>query len=185
MVMVDRLWPRTGAIRDVVIVLGGVLLLGLTAQLRIRLEPVPVTGQTFGVLLLGALLGSRRGALTVAGYLAAGVAGLPVFAGGAAGPARLFGPTGGYLIGFVAAAWVVGWLSEKGWDRRLTTAAGAMLVGTLAIYLFGLPWLATFVGWRQVISAGLAPFIVGDLLKLALAALALPGGWAVLGRGGV
>jgi biotin transport system substrate-specific component len=183
MVMVDRLWPRAGAIRDALIVLGGVFLLGLTALLQIPLEPVPVTGQTFGVLLLGALLGARRGALTVAGYVAAGVAGLRVFAGGAAGPARLFGPTGGYLIGFIAAAWIVGWLSERGWDRRLPTAAAAMLVGTLAIYLFGLPWLAVFVGWGQVVPVGLAPFVVGDLLKLALAALALPGGWALLGRG--
>jgi biotin transport system substrate-specific component len=170
-------------VRELVVVFGGVLLLGLSAQVQIPLEPVPVTGQTFGVLFLGALLGSRRGALTVAGYVGAGIVGLPVFAGGAAGPARLFGPTGGYLLGFIAAAWVVGWLSEKGWDRRLTTAAAAMLVGTLAIYLFGLPWLAAFVGWGQVISTGLAPFVVGDLLKLGLAALALPGGWALLGRG--
>jgi biotin transporter BioY len=182
MVMVDRVWPRAGAIRDVVLVLGGILLLGMTAQLTIPLVPVPVTGQTFGVLLLGALLGARRGGLSVAGYVAAGVAGMPVFAGGAAGPARLFGPTGGYLIGFIAAAWVVGRLSEKGWDRRLTTAAAAMLVGTVAIYAFGLPWLAAFVGWRDVLALGLAPFVVGDLLKLALAALTLPGGWALLGR---
>jgi biotin transport system substrate-specific component len=182
MVMVERLWPRASAIREIVIGLGGILLLSLAAQVQIPLQPVPITGQTFGVLLVGALLGARRGALTVAGYVTAGVAGLPVFAGGAAGLARLFGPTGGYLIGFVAAAWLVGWLSERGWDRRLTTAAAAMLLGTAVIYFFGLPWLSIFVGWRQVVALGLAPFIVGDVLKLALAALALPGGWSLLGR---
>jgi biotin transport system substrate-specific component len=182
MVMVERLWPRASAIREIVIGLAGILLLSLAAQVQIPLQPVPITGQTFGVLLVGALLGARRGALTIAGYVTAGVAGLPVFAGGATGLARLFGPTGGYLIGFVAAAWLVGWLSERGWDRRLTTAAAAMLLGTAVIYFFGLPWLSFFVGWRQVVALGLAPFIVGDVLKLALAALALPGGWSLLGR---
>jgi biotin transport system substrate-specific component len=88
------------------------------------------------------------------------------------------------LLGFIAAAWVVGWLSEHGWDRRLLTAAGAMLIGTGAIYFFGLIWLSFFVGWGRVVAVGLAPFVVGDLLKLALAALALPGGWALLGRAG-
>jgi len=182
MVMAERIWPRSGARREIVIGLAGIVLLGLAAQVQIPLEPVPITGQTFGVLLIGALLGARRGALTVGGYVAAGVAGLPIFAGGAAGIGRLFGPTGGYLIGFIAAAWIVGWLSERGWDRRLGTAAAAMLLGTTAIYIFGLAWLAVFVGWGQVIALGLAPFVMGDLLKLALAALALPGGWAVLGR---
>ena len=182
MVMAERIWPRSGARREIVIGLAGIVLLGLAAQVQIPLEPVPITGQTFGVLLVGALLGARRGALTVGGYVAAGVAGLPIFAGGAAGIGRLFGPTGGYLIGFIAAAWIVGWLSERGWDRRLGTAAAAMLLGTTAIYIFGLAWLAVFVGWGQVIALGLAPFVMGDLLKLALAALALPGGWAVLGR---
>ncbi len=184
MVMVERVWPRASAMREVAVGLGGIALLALAAQVTIPLEPVPITGQTFGVLLIGALLGARRGALTVAGYVAAGVAGLPIFAGGAAGIGRLAGPTGGYLLGFIAAAALVGWLSERGWDRRLGTAAAAMLAGTAAIYLFGLPWLAMFVGWRQVIAVGLAPFVVGDLLKLALAALALPGGWALLGRPG-
>jgi biotin transport system substrate-specific component len=184
MVMVERIWPRSSAVRDVLLGLAGVLLLGLVAQIEIPLQPVPITGQTFGVLLLGALLGSRRGALTVAGYVAAGVAGLPVFAGGASGVSRLFGPTGGYLLGFIAAAWVVGWLSERGWDRRLLTAAAAMVIGTGVIYFFGLTWLSFFVGWGRVVSVGLAPFVIGDLLKLALAALALPGGWTLLGRTG-
>ena len=182
MVMAERLWPRASAVRDVVLGMAGVLLLGLVAQLEIPLQPVPITGQTFGVLLIGALLGSRRGALTVGAYVAAGVAGMPIFAGGASGISRLFGPTGGYLLGFIAAAWVVGWLSERGWDRRLLTAVAAMLLGTVVIYIFGLSGLSFFVGWERVAAVGLAPFLIGDLLKLALAALALPGGWALLGR---
>ncbi|MFN3762417.1 MAG: biotin transporter BioY [Anaerolineae bacterium] len=184
--MVDYLvWPRA-IWKDAVLVLTGSVLIGLMAQVAIPLPftPVPVTGQTFGVLLVGALLGSRRGALSLVLYLLEGIAGLPVFAGGSSGPARLLGPTGGYLLGFVAGAWVTGWLCERGWDRRMPAAALAMLIGNLVIYLFGLPWLATFVGPEKALMMGLWPFIPGDLLKLALAALALPTAWRlVLGAG--
>jgi len=103
--------------------------------------------------------------------------GLPVFAGGTGGLARLTGPTGGYLIGFVIAAFVVGRLSEKGWDRRFTTTAMAMLIGNAVIYALGLPRLAAFVGWEAVLKVGLFPFIPGDLLKIILAAVALPQAW--------
>jgi biotin transport system substrate-specific component len=142
---------------------------------------VPLTGQTFAVLLVGALLGSRRGSLSLLAYLAEGAVGLPVFAGGSGGLARLWGPTGGYLVGFIAAARMVGWLCERGWDRRVRTAALAMLIGNGVIYLFGLPWLAHFVGAERVLALGLLPFMPGDLVKLALAALALPSGWKLLG----
>ncbi len=184
--MVDYLvWPRP-IWKDAVLVLTGSVLIGLMARVAIPLPftPVPVTGQTFGVLLVGALLGSRRGALSLVLYLLEGIAGLPVFAGGSSGPARLLGPTGGYLLGFVAGAWVTGWLCERGWDRRMLTAALAMLLGNLVIYLFGLPWLAAFVSPEKALMMGLWPFIPGDLLKLALAALALPTAWRlVLGAG--
>lgn len=161
------------------LVLGGSVLIGLMAQVAIPLPftPVPITGQTFAVLLVGALLGSRRGALSAGLYLAEGALGLPVFAGGSGGLARLFGPTGGYLLGFVVAAGVVGWLCESGWDRRLPTAILAMLIGNGLIYLFGLPWLARFVGPERALAAGLWPFLAGDLIKIALAALALPLAW--------
>ena len=109
--------------------------------------------------------------------------GLPVFAGGAAGIARLAGPTGGYLAGLVAAAFLTGLLAEHGWDRRVWTAMLAMLLGNIAIYALGLPWLAHFVGGGKVIALGLLPFIPGDLLKLSIAATLLPGAWALLGRG--
>ena len=156
----------------------------LAAQVTIRLpfSPVPITGQTLAVLLVGALLGSRRGAASMLAYLAEGLIGLPVYAGGASGLAYAMGPTGGYLVGFVAAAYVAGWLAERGWDRRVGTTALAMLTGNAAIYAFGLSWLAVYVG-RQTIALGLLPYIVGDVAKLILAALSLPAGWKLIGAG--
>ncbi|MEW6232088.1 MAG: biotin transporter BioY [Chloroflexota bacterium] len=180
--MVDVFWVESSAARDFMLILAGSLVVALSAQISVPLpfSPVPVTGQTFGVLLVGALLGSRSGALSLLVYLGEGALGLPVFAGGTGGLVRLAGPTGGYLLGFVAAAFLVGWLCERGWDRRLPTAAMAMLLGNAIIYLFGLPWLAHFVGPDKALALGLLPFIPGDLSKLILAALALPGGWALV-----
>ncbi|HDQ73164.1 MAG TPA: biotin transporter BioY [Chloroflexi bacterium] len=176
--LAEILYPQMSLVRDIGLVLVGSGLMALLAHIEIPLWPVPITGQTFGVLLIGAMLGSRRGALAVMAYLVQGALGLPVFApGGAPGLSRFAGPTGGYLLGFVIAAFVVGWLSERGWDRKVATAALAMLAGNVAIYLFGLPWLARFVGWQAVLSTGLFPFILGDLLKIGLAALTLPGAW--------
>lgn len=175
---VEVVWPKIALKGEIVLILISSWLIALTAQVVIPLQPVPITGQTFGVLLIGALLGSKRGAITVLVYLIQGVMGLPVFAGGTAGVGRLVGPTGGYLIGFVIAAFVVGWLSEKGWDRHFTTTAISMLIGNAAIYALGLSWLATFVGWESVLKVGLFPFVPGDLLKVILAAVALPQGWA-------
>lgn len=173
--------PRTLG-KDALLVLAGSALIGLMAQVAIPLPftPVPVTGQTLAVLLVGALLGSRRGMLTVAVYLAEGILGLPVFAGGTSGLPRLLGPTGGYLIGFLAAAGVTGYLCERGWDRIVPTAVLAMLAGNGVIYLFGLPWLACFVGAERALALGLWPFIPGDLIKIALASLFLPAGWQAL-----
>ena len=142
---------------------------------------MPVTGQTLAVLAAGALLGSRRGALSLIAYLLQGLGGLPVFASGASGWAYALGPTGGYLIGFVAAAFVTGWLTERGWDRHVLLAALAMIAGSAAIYAFGLPWLSIYAG-RHVVAVGLTPFIAGDVIKVALAALALPAGWKLVGR---
>lgn len=164
------------------LVLGGSLLVAASAQLALFLPftPVPVTGQTFAVLLVGAALGSVRGALAMAAYLAQGAAGLPVFSGGGCCVAWLFGPTAGYLWSYPVAAWVVGRLAEAGWDRRLLTSALALLAGNGVIYLVALPWLAFFVGTEQVLITGLAPFIPGDLIKIGLAALLLPGAWRMI-----
>ena len=173
---------RTRAILyDAIVVICGSLILCLSAQVKMYLpiSPVPITGQTFAVLMLAALLGSRRGVLAIIAYLIEGASGLPVFAGGI-GPAVLIGPTGGYLVGFVAAAYVVGRLAEMGWDRRVITTIVAMLAGEIALYTFGVCWLAIMTNIRTALVIGLYPFIVGDILKIALAAAVLPAGWKLL-----
>ena len=182
--LMDAAVSRTGLLWDAALVIGFACLTALCAQISFWIGLVPITGQTFAVLLSGALLGSRRGALSQLSYLAIGVTGIPYWfaLGGAPGIARLIGPTGGYLIGFVAAAFVVGWLAERGWERHVWTAIPAMLVGSAVFYTFGLLWLSHFVPAGKVLQAGLYPFIVGDAIKVLVAALALPSGWLLLRR---
>ncbi len=177
---------RRAALYDIAVVIGGSLLIGLCAQVKILLpfSPVPITGQTFAVLMIGALLGARRGCLAVIAYIIEGVVGLPVFALGS-GFAALRGFTGGYLLGFVAAAYIVGLLSQKGWDRRIATTVLAMVLGNVVIYAFGLLWLSCLPGVNNVLLEGLYPFIAGDLLKIALAAAVLPSGWKLLEYAGL
>ncbi len=186
--MMDAVFPRATLARDLTLILGFTAVTALSAQIAFYVGPVPITGQTFAVLLAGALLGSKRGALSQLTYLGLGVMGAPIFAGWMGGPAVLMGPTGGYLIGFVAAAFVVGLLAERGWDRRTWSMALAMLVGNIVIYVFGLPWLSIWLGnfapKSSVLAVGLYPFIPGDLLKIVLVAVALPSGWALLNRFG-
>lgn len=184
-VMIEAL-RQIPAAREVALVLGGVLLIALSAQLQLVLpfSPVPISGQTFAVLLLAALYGSRRGLTTVVTYLTFGAVGLPVFAGGGLGVAKLLGPTGGYLVGFAAAAYVVGKLSERGWDRKPWTTAAGMIIGNGIIYAAGIVWLSKFVGWQAVLGAGFYPFLVGDAFKIALATILLPAGWKFIGRSG-
>jgi biotin transporter BioY len=165
--------PLTLAACETALALVAVVALALSAQVIIPLPftPVPITGQTFAVLLIAAAYGARRGLVSVALYLLAGVAGLPVFA---AVPGIA---TYGYLAGFALAAVVVGWLADRGWTRTLPTSVAAMLAGEVAIYACGMLWLARFVGWQHVIAFGLTPFLIGDALKLAAAALVLPAAW--------
>jgi len=181
---IDAAIPGAGTLRDTALVAGFACLTALCAQISFWIGMVPVTGQTFGVLLAGALLGSRRGALSQLTYLAVGATGIPYWfaLGGAPGVARLLGPTAGYLIGFVAAAFVVGFLAERGWDRHPGKAAAAMLAGSIVYFVFGLVWLARFVPGDAVLETGLYPFVVGDMLKIGAAALALPSGWLLLQR---
>ncbi len=183
--LVDVLLPRQQRswLFDVALIILFSAFVGLTAQVEVPLLPVPLTLQTLGVLFTGAVLGGRRGALALLLYVAEGAVGLPVFASGASGVAYMLGPTGGYLIGFVFAAGVVGLLAERGWDRRLVWTMLAMAVGNLVIYAFGVAWLALVLGdlWNALIQ-GMLIFIPGDLIKLAIAALALPGGWALAHR---
>ncbi|MFZ2147052.1 MAG: biotin transporter BioY [Sedimentisphaerales bacterium] len=178
---------RRAVLYDIALVIGGSLLIGLCAQVKILLpfSPVPVTAQTFAVLMIGTLLGSWRGSLCVLTYIVQGVAGLPVFALGG-GFAVLIGPTGGYLVGFIPAAYITGLLAQKGWDRRIGTTILAMVLGNIVIYAFGLLWLCCLTGInRSVPAVGLYPFLVGDLLKIALAAAVLPSGWKLLEYGGL
>lgn len=164
---------------NTVLVMGASILVALSAQIAIPLPftPVPVTAQTLAVLLIGAVLGSARGALAILTYLAEGAVGLPVFAGGKAGLAWLAGPTGGYLIGFVLAAFVTGYLAERKWDRNIFTSFLAMSIGNVIIFAFGLLILASYVGFDKVLALGFYPFLVGDIVKLVLAAFLLPLGW--------
>ena len=145
----------------------------VSARVSLPLAPVPVTAQTLAVLLVGALLGPRRGALSILTYLLAGIAGLPVFAGGG-GPAYLLGPTGGYLIGFLPAAFVTGTLIERGWDRRGRTTLAALLMGNAIIFAFGLAWLALYMpAGRALLAAGLLKFLPGEAVKIAAAGAVL------------
>ncbi len=183
----DILRPRARRLAwlyDLTVVVAGSLLVALSAQVAFPLpfSPVPVTAQTLAVLLVGALLGSVRGGISMLLYLAQGMAGLPVFAVGGAGVAYFLGPTGGYLLGFVAGAALTGLLAERGWDRRIGTTLLAMLLGTAAIYAAGLAWLALFTRAENVLSVGLYPFLPGAVVKIAAAALLLPQGWKLLGR---
>jgi len=171
--------------RSLALVIAFSLLVALAAQVVIPLPftPVPITGQTFVVLLAGALLGSRLGSLAMLAYLVEGASGLPFFRQGNGGLHYLFlSPTAGYLLSYPLAAFVTGWLAERGWDRRVPTAAAAMALGSAVILLCGWTWLARFMSAQAAFDTGIAPFIPGDLIKIALAAAALPAGWAILRR---
>lgn len=173
-----------GLTRNVMLAVGGSLLLWASARLQVPFYPVPMTMQTFVVLMIGAAYGWRLGAATVALYLLQGALGMPVFAGTpekGIGLAYMVGPTGGYLIGYVAAAAVTGALAGLGWDRRVSTTVLSMLAGTAVIYVFGIGWLGMVVGWdKPVFAWGLTPFLLGDLIKLALAAAVLPMTWKLI-----
>lgn len=181
--MADAVFPRSSVLKDAALVVGFTLFTAACARIAIYFPPyfaVPITGQTLAVLLSGALLGARRGAWSQLTYLAAGVAGLPVFAPRTPlGIAALLGPSGGYLVGFVLAAFAVGLLAERGWDRRWWTTAAAMLLGNGIIHLFGLLRLASFLPPQALWEAGLIPYLPGDALKLALAVGVVPSGWRV------
>ena len=160
------------------------LLIAACAQFSIQIGPVPITGQSFAVLLTGALLGSRLGAAAVIAYLIEGALGLPFFAGGGAGIVRFFGPTGGYLVAFPAAAFITGAFAEQGWDKRYPTAVAAMAIGSVVILLGGWAWFTILTNTPPVAAfqIAVAPFLLGDVVKIALAAAVLPTGWALLKR---
>ena len=158
------------------------LFIAACAQFAIHIGPIPITGQTFAVLLTGALLGSRLGAMAVIAYLIEGAIGLPFFAAGGAGLVRFIGPTAGYLVAFPAAAFITGAFAEHGWDKRYVTAVAAMAIGSIVIFLGGWAWFAvlTHTAPLTAFNITVAPFLLGDVIKIALAAAVLPTGWALL-----
>lgn len=181
--LADTLWPSAKVspiLRNMTLAVLGSVLMWLSAKVQVPLYPVPITMQTLVVLVLGIAYGPRLGAATMILYLLEGAVGLPVFAGGwseGGGFHLLYGPTGGYLAGFVVAAAVCGWLARQGWDRKIVTAAAAMIIGNLIIYALGLTWLAIQIGPANAITYGLLPFLAGDALKIALGTCALPVAW--------
>ena len=179
----ERTSPR---LRDIGLVLAGALLIFLTAKISFALpgNPVPITMQNFGVLVVGGALGLRRGGLAAFLYLAVGLVGIPFFAEGKGGYTVILGATGGYLVGFVLAAALVGRLAELGWDRHIGGSIGATFLGTAMIYAVGVPWLAvaTGIGPADAIAKGLLPFLVIDAVKLLVAAAVFPSAWWVVGR---
>lgn len=170
--------------RTVSLVVAFSLFNAIAAQFAIYVGPIPITGQTFAVTLTGALLGSRLGAAALIAYLIEGAAGLPFFAGSTGGIGVLLGPSAGYLVSFPAAAYITGAFSEHGWDRRFLPAAAAMAIGSLVILLSGWAWLMVYLRSTPFAAykIGVEPFLVGDVVKIILAAAVLPTGWALLKR---
>jgi len=182
--LADVAAPRSNALANAALVLAASLLTAGAAQLELRLPwtPVPITGQTFAVLLTGAVLGARRAFLAQCLYLLEGISGLPVFAGGSAGVVTLVGPTGGYLVAFPFAASLTGLLAERAWDRRPITMFLAMLAGSTVIFGLGLAYLSAFVPRGTLLASGLLPFLPGDLIKSLVAAAAFPTAWKLVSR---
>jgi biotin transport system substrate-specific component len=184
--LVPRSRTQARVVVHLVAALAGSLLVAALAQLSIRLPftPVPITGQTLGVLLVGASLGPAWGAGSMLLYLAEGAVGLPFYAEGNHGVSllKLSSATGGYLWGFVLAAVAVGWLSRLGWDRSIRSSIGAMLIGEIVLYAVGVPWLVVALNLplEKGLELGLYPFVIGDTLKLLTAAALVPGAWALI-----
>ncbi len=182
--LVDRVVTRTW-LSDIALVVAGTALVAVLAQVAIPLWPVPVTGQTLAVLLVGASLGAARGAASLSLYAILGAVGLPIYSDSSSGWSVLLGPTGGYIIGFIISAAVVGWAAERSWDRGWYKPIITFVGGSLVVFAIGLPWLAVSLGQlglpndlQSVLIAGFYPFIIGGLIKAAIAAALLPALWA-------
>jgi biotin transport system substrate-specific component len=175
--LAQQLFPSRSLAKDATLVVAGAALTVICSQIAIPWIPVPFTLQTFAVLLCGLVLGARRGMLAQVAYVVGGAAGLPVFIKFGAGMGHLAGPTGGYLLGFVLAAGLVGVLAERGWDRKVGLTALAMAAGTIVILACGFAWLSLLVGADKALWGGVIPFLAGDAVKAAAVALVLPTAW--------
>ncbi len=183
--LISTVWPSRSAsrlARGATLAVGGTLLLALSAKAQVPFYPVPMTLQTLAVLAIGAAYGARLAAATLALYLIEGLVGLPVFAGPLAGPAYMVGPTAGYLVGFLVAAALIGWLAERGWDRAWPSLIGAMTIGHAVIFAFGFAWLALPFGAEKAWELGVAPFYAETLVKTLLAAALVGAAWGGLAR---
>ncbi len=181
--LVDQVFARRLPM-DAVLVASGAALTALAAQVAVPLWPVPITGQTLAVLLVGSSLGAVRGGLSMVLYALLGLVGLPVFSDAASGAHVLLGPTGGYIVGFIPAAALTGWLAQRRWDRRFWRALASFAAGSLVTFAIGLPWLAIALGLdlEQTLEGGLYPFILGGVVKAVIAAGLLPLAWRAVER---
>ena len=177
-VLADRVFPRT-LVMDIVLVVAGAALVTVLAQVAIPLWPVPITGQTLAVLLVGSTLGWARGAISMVLYAVLGLVGVPVYSDGSHGAGVLFGATGGYIVGFIVSAALVGWLAERQWDRKILKAIVTFVAGSVVVFAIGLPWLAVVLhtDLPTTLQYGLYPFIIGGIIKAAIAAGLLPLAW--------
>jgi biotin transport system substrate-specific component len=183
--LATRLWPQaqdSNLVRNVVLAVAGTVVVAIAAHISVVQLPVPLTLQTLAVLAIGCAFGARLGAATLALYAAEGAAGLPVFSPTPDGYPGIMGPTGGYILGFILAAGLVGWFADKGWDRSMPKLLVAMLLGAAVLYVPGLAWLSTFVGGMgKAVEYGLTPFWLADIVKAVIAAVAFPAVWSLLG----
>lgn len=188
-VLSDVIAPQEGMLllaKKVALVIAGIAFLAIAAKITVPMFPVPMTMGTFAVLTMGAAYGARLGLVTILGYMIIGALGFDIFAGSSAekfGLEYMMGSTGGYLVGYVLAVLALGTLARAGWDRTMPKMAGAMLLGNALIYVPGLIWLGVLYGWdKPILQWGLTPFLLGDALKLLLAAAILPMVWKLVGR---
>ena len=179
-ILKPQISKRSMVIVQLSLIITGTLLLGASALIKVPLYPVPITGQTLIVLLIGMTYGPRLGGITIATYLLEGALGLPVFAGGAFGITELFSPSGGYLLGFLIAAVVMGFLAERGMGQNIFNTVSAMLIGNIIIYMFGVVWLSGFIGVKHAIEFGFWPFLIGDVIKIAIASFLMPKAWHLI-----
>lgn len=184
-VLADVLVKNRSLAKDALLIGAGVLVVALLAQVSIPLPYVPITGQTLGVILVGAALGARRGAIALASYMAVGLAGAPVFAEFAGGPAMVMAPSFGFIIGFIPAAFFAGWMAERAWDRQMFLAFGGFVLASVFPFLVGVPYMAWILNgvmgvgldFGGIMAAGVTPFIPGGLVKAAIAAAIIPAAW--------
>lgn len=183
--LANRIWPEAASsnvVRNIVLAVAGSIVVAIAAHISVPTLPIPMTLQTLAVLAIGAAFGARLGAATLGLYALEGAAGLPVFSPTPDGYPGIMGPTGGYILGFIVAAALVGWLVERGWDRSVPKLLVAMLAGAAVLYIPGLLWLSSFIGFEKAVTFGFMPFYIGDIVKACVAALGFPAIWSLIGR---